>query len=420
MAQGIFSKNFLLLVMGQVSSLFGNYILRFALSMYVLEETGSAAIYAGILALAAIPAILLSPLGGMIADRANRRNIMVTLDILSGLCILCAMLLFSDSNGIKIISLLLIVLSILATFETPAVQACIPQMLTGYNLIKGNAVVNQVAAAAALIAPIFGSVFYVTFHLKPVLAASLVCFFLTALFERLIELPYIPSDNRMKVLLMIRKDFSVGMRFICKEQPEINKMLLLIAVVNFFVIGSTMVGLPYIVRTVLDLNAKYYGTAESALGLAAILGGITAAFLTNKMRISHLSMILAELGLFLIPAGGIFLTSASIQVKYYINLAAFCSLQIASCIFSVFALSLIQQKTPNHLTGKVMAYTSMITMCAQPLGQTVYGVLFDWLSSSVYLILIPSGVILLLIGLFTTQFFKKLNYDNKDCYGILK
>ena len=82
MEQKPFAKNFTLLVLGQASSLFGNYILRLALSMYVLEVTGSAAVFAGILSIATIPTILLSPIGGILADRADRRNIMVGLPFL--------------------------------------------------------------------------------------------------------------------------------------------------------------------------------------------------------------------------------------------------------------------------------------------------------------------------------------------------
>ena len=77
MTEKLFTKNFALLILGQLTSLFGNFILKLALSMYVLEATGSAAIFAGILSAATIPTILLSPLGGILADRADRRNIMV-------------------------------------------------------------------------------------------------------------------------------------------------------------------------------------------------------------------------------------------------------------------------------------------------------------------------------------------------------
>ncbi len=69
MKQRLFSKNFTLLVLGQISSLFGNYIIKFALYMYVLDTTGSATVFASILSIADIPTILLSPLGGILADR---------------------------------------------------------------------------------------------------------------------------------------------------------------------------------------------------------------------------------------------------------------------------------------------------------------------------------------------------------------
>lgn len=77
MRDKLFTRNFTFLILGQVSSLIGNYTLKFALSMYVLEQTGSASIFATLLAVAMLPTILLSPFGGILADRANRRNIMV-------------------------------------------------------------------------------------------------------------------------------------------------------------------------------------------------------------------------------------------------------------------------------------------------------------------------------------------------------
>lgn len=408
MAQKLFTKNFILLVLGQASSLFGNYILKLALSMYVLEITGSATIFAGILSIAIIPTILLSPLGGILADRANKRNIMVTLDALTGIFVLCAVFFISPNNDLIIISILLVALSVLGAFETPTVQACIPTMLTGDNITKGNAVVNQIASLAYLVAPMLGGVLYAMFGLKPVMYASVVCFFITALFECFIKLSYQSTDNSKGIFKIIRQDFSASMRFIFKEQSDILKMLLLAAISRFFVMGITMVGLPYIIRTILGLNAKYYGAAESTLAVATILGSIIAGLLTGKLKTRKLSLILAMLGVFIIPAGIAFLISSNTIIIYFINVISFCGMQIAISIFSIFAVSLIQQKTPNHLMGKVMAYTSAITLCVQPIGQIVYGVLFDSFSSTVYFVLLPTGVVVCMIGLLTTRFFGEL------------
>jgi MFS family permease len=198
------------------------------------------------------------------------------------------------------------------------------------------------------------------------------------------------------------------MRFICKEQPDILKMLLLTALARFFVMGTVIVGLPYIVRTILELNARYYGAAESILAVATILGSIAAGLLTTKLKARKLSIVLASLGVFIIPAGVAFLLPVGVLARYAVNVATFCGVQIAVIIFSIFAVSIIQQKTPNHLIGKVMAYAATITMCVQPIGQILYGFLFDGFSNAVYLVLIPTGLIVCVIGLSATVFFRNL------------
>ena len=411
MTEKLFTKNFALLILGQLTSLFGNFILKLALSMYVLEATGSAAIFAGILSAATIPTILLSPLGGILADRADRRNIMVALDALTGVSVLCAALFLSENNAIVVISTLLIILSILGAFETPTVQACIPTMLQGDNIMKGNAVVNQVASLSYLIAPMLGGVLYAMLGLEPVMYASVVCFFITALFECFIKLSYQRIQSQGGVLQIVKQDFLSNMQYISKEQTSISKMLLLTAFSRFFVMGITIVGLPFLVRTVLGLNAKYYGAAESALAVATILGSIAAGVLAEKLKIHKLSVLLASLGIFIVPAGIVFLLPVSAIMKYVVMIVSFCGMQAVISIFSIFAVSLIQQRTPNHFIGKVMAYTSTVTLCVQPIGQIVYGFLFDRFHNAVYFVLIPTGIIVCIVGLSAMSFFRNMETE---------
>ena len=414
MTEKLFTKNFTLLILGQLTSLFGNFILKLALSMYVLEVTGSAAIFAGILSAATIPTILLSPLGGILADRADRRNVMVALDVLTGVSVLCAALFISENNAIAVISTLLIILSILGAFETPTVQACIPTMLQGDNIMKGNAVVNQVASLSYLIAPMLGGVLYAMLGLKPVMYASVVCFFITALFECFIKLSYQRIQNQGGVLQIVKQDFLSSMQYITKEQTSISKMLLLTALSRFFVMGITIVGLPFLVRTVLGFNPKYYGAAESALAVATILGSIAAGILAEKLKIHKLSILLASMGIFIIPAGIIFLLPVNAIIKYGVTVVSFCGMQAVISIFSIFAVSLIQQRTPNHLIGKVMAYTSTVTLCVQPIGQIVYGFLLDRFYSAVYFVLIPTGIIVCIVGLSAMSFFKNMEREQQE------
>lgn len=414
MKQKLFTRNFIFLIAGQISSLIGNNTLKFALSMYVLERTGSASVFAGLLALSMIPTILLSPFGGILADRANRRNIMVALDTLSGLSVLIAGFAMASGQDIPVIGTLLVVLSVLGAFESPTVQACIPQMLSGENIIKGNAVVNQVASIASLVTPFLGSVFYTALGIRPVFYAAVVCFFVTALFECFIRLDYKKPARATGIFTVIREDFAVSIHFLRREQPGILKLLLLAAAVSLFVAGTTVVGFPYLVRTVLGLSAAHYGAAESAMGVASILGSLCVVALAKKMRPRHLVIVLVFFGLCLIPCGIAFLLPLRTFTRYIILLIIFCACQLGCSLFSTYAISMIQERTPEHLMGKVMSYVFTLSLCAQPAGQIIYGALFDRFSDSAYRVLIPSGIIICVIGLASAGFFVQLEATTPD------
>lgn len=404
----LFTRNFTLLILGQVSSLTGNYTLKFALSMYVLEQTGSASIFAGMLSAALLPTVLLSPFGGILADRANRKHIMVALDALSGLSVLAAGLLLPLGRELWVIGALLVLLSVLAAFESPTVQACVPQMVSPQNLVQGNAVVSQVSAVTSLATPFLGSLFYTAFGIGPVFAAAVVCFWLTALLECMIHLEYQKPPRTAGIGAIVREDLAVSAHFLRREQPDILKLLLLAALAGMFVSGTAVVGFPYLVRTVLGLSATYYGAAESAMGAAAILGSLCAGLLGKKLRVRDMAAIFLSFGLSLFPIGFSFLLPVGRMARYGVLLFFFCVCQLGVCIFSTYAITLIQQRTPEQLMGKVMSCVFTLSMCAQPVGQMVYGALFDCFSDSVYWVLIPTGMLICLIAVASRGFLKRM------------
>ncbi len=404
----LFTRNFTLLILGQVSSLTGNYTLKFALSMYVLEQTGSASIFAGMLSAALLPTVLLSPFGGILADRANRKHIMVALDALSGLSVLAAGLLLPLGRELWVIGALLVLLSVLAAFESPTVQACVPQMVSPQNLVQGNAVVSQVSAVTSLATPFLGSLFYTAFGIGPVFAAAVVCFWLTALLECMIHLEHQKPPRTAGIGAIVREDLAVSAHFLRREQPDILKLLLLAALAGMFVSGTAVVGFPYLVRTVLGLSATYYGAAESAMGAAAILGSLCAGLLGKKLRVRDMAAIFLSFGLSLFPIGLSFLLPVGRMARYGVLLFFFCVCQLGVCIFSTYAITLIQQRTPEQLMGKVMSCVFTLSMCAQPVGQMVYGALFDCFSDSVYWVLIPTGVLICLIAVASRGFLKRM------------
>ena len=91
--------------------------------------------------------------------------------------------------------------------------------------------------------------------------------------------------------------------------------------------------------------------------------------------------------------------------QYGALVPVFCAAQACACTFSIFAVSAIQQKTPENMTGKVMACVSTISMCAQPLGQAVYGLWFD--ASPGWLVLSVTGAAIFALGAGAKKLFAR-------------
>ncbi|MDE6168506.1 MAG: MFS transporter, partial [Acetatifactor sp.] len=190
MNKKVFSKDFTLVVIGQIISLFGNATIRFALPLYLLNLTGSSALYGTVTACAFVPAILLSPIGGIVADRVNKRNIMVILDFFTAAVIIAFSLLM---NGVHLILLLTVTLMLLygiAGAYQPSVQASIPVLVDQDHYMEANSIINTISSFAGLTGPVLGGVLYSAYGLEPVLWACTVCFIVSAVMEIFIDIPF--------------------------------------------------------------------------------------------------------------------------------------------------------------------------------------------------------------------------------------
>ena len=142
--------------------------------------------------------------------------------------------------------------------------------------------------------------------------------------------------------------------------------------------GALVVGFPYLVRTVLGLSARHYGAAESAMGVAAILGGALVTLLAGRLRPRHLAPVFVLVGFCLLPAGAAFMLPLGALARYWVLLVLFCGCQLGCSVFSIYAAT-----------------------------QVLYGALFDRLAPQ--WVLLPSGLLLCAVGLFSAGFFRRMD-----------
>lgn len=413
MNQKLFSKDFTLVVIGQIISLFGNAAIRFALPLYLLNLTGSSALYGTVIACAFIPAILLSPVGGIVADRVNKRNIMVILDFFTAAVILAFSLLMDVSNIILLLTVTLMLLYGIAGAYQPSVQASIPALTSEENYMAANSIINTISSFASLIGPVIGGILYSIYGLKPVLWVCVVCFFVSAVMEIFIQIPFEKQAFEGGILKMAKTDFTSSIRFIRTEKPVIGKTLLLIFGINLFLSAMITVALPYLVTEVFDLEAaqanRLYGFAEGALALGGLSGGIGAGIFAKRLAIQKSGNLVISCALSVFPIGLSLLLFSSGIINYLVITVCCFMIMVFSTILTIQMMAFVQTETPQNLIGKVIAVIFTISMCAQPLGNAMYGVLFEMCNGYEYAVVLFSGIVSLLIAMGTRNIFKNFS-----------
>ncbi len=410
MKHKLFTRDFTLVVIGQVISLFGNAAVRFALPLYLLNLTGSSALYGTVTACAFLPPILLSPIGGMIADRVNKRNIMVALDFLTAAVILLFSLLMDVCSLVPLLTVTLMLLYGIAGAYQPSVQASIPALVCPEQTMAANSVINTISSFSSLTGPVLGGLLYSACGLKPVLLVCMICFFLSAVMELFIRIPYRKQTPDGGIRQTIQRDFSESIHFLRTKKPVIGKGMLVVCGINLFLSAMLLVAMPWLITEVLDLEPalanRLYGFAQGALAAGGLVGGIGAGIFADRLDVRKSAQILTACALCVFPMGLTLLLSDSGILNYLVLTVCCFLIMVFSTVFTVQMMSMIQTETPPHLTGKVIAVTLTFSMCSQPLGNTLYGILFEACRGFESLVVLFSGTVSLMIAVKAQKVFR--------------
>ena len=373
----LFRRDFTLVVLGQIVSLFGNAILRFALPLYLLRQTESPALFGAVGAAAFIPAVLCAPIGGVVADRVNKRNIMVVLDFSTAGLILLFTLLLDRAPLVPLMVASLMLLYGIAGAYQPSVQASIPLLARPEQLTSANAVINMVQTLSALLGPVIGGVLFGAFGLRPILWVGMACFFLSAVMELFIRIPHSPRAAAGGVLSTVRRDLGESWRFIRRERPVFLSVMLVLALFNLVLSAALVVGIPVAVVQTLGMSDSRLGLTQGAMGLGGLFGGVLAALLGPRLRLRRGGAVLLAASLTAAGMGAALLPGVPPSLGWWGVTAMSFAIMVLSTLLVVVLSAAVQGQTPPELLGKVMAFIMAVSNCAAPLGQAVYGALFE-------------------------------------------
>lgn len=424
------NRNFLIIVLGQIISLFGSAIQRFCMSLYLLEFTGSTATFANILAISTLPYILFAPIAGRLSDRINRKKIMVWLDFLCALLIGgYALILFQGKDHVMIVGMVMFLLSVSATLYGPAVTASIPQVVPEDKLTSANGIVNQIGAVVNFAGPILAGVLYGLMGIKLIVVINAVSFLISAIMELFLNIPdvtkveetektvytgtameEVATAEQVVGAMQMEKgykerkgtqwidfvkhsfaDMKESFTYLKKEKRVILGIIFSYALCNIFLVPILSIVAPFFINIRLGLSSQVYGIVEGICVLGMILGGFWISVKPNMFSIQkvHYTYFPMIVGVFMMSALGF------INLNPYMLAGLFAlsglAIMLSLSLSNVLTLTFIQKEIPAQMLGRVSAFSTAVATISVAPGQLLFGQVIE--------IGVPMGIILLVTAL---------------------
>lgn len=384
------NKNFVIVVIGQIISLFGNAIQRFCMSLYILDLTGSAKTFSIILAISNIPYILFAPIAGLLADTINRKKIMVYLDFLSSVLMAgYSIIIISGKDSSIIIAVVMFILSTIYTLYSPSVTSCIPQIVEREKLATANAIIQQVGYIVNLAGPIIAGLLYGFVGMKMIVVINAISFFISAILELLLDIPDLGVKEKLNnPLLKSVKEMKKSFVYLKNKKKIVLGIIFSYALTNIFVVPVLSVVSPYFINVKLDMPSSIYGYVEGVFVLGMIIGATLITLNPNLFIMKKLHKTMYPMVAALLIMG--ISTYLSIQNKFIIlglySIGGFW-IMLSLALSNIISLTYIQQEISEEMLGKVSAFSTAVATASVVPGQIMYGQLIE-LNLSIFNILI--------------------------------
>lgn len=382
----LMNRNFFLLWQGQFVSQIGSQAFLVGMVYWAMESTGSGSLMGILMMLTLLPAVLLGPLGGTLADRYSRKLIVIICDVLSGIAVLALTALFllePESTELLISCLVLVAtgIGILQAFFRPAILAAIPDLVPSPKITAANSLSQLSYQFSSIIGQGTGGVVYSFLGAPLLFLIDGVTFLFSAFSESFIHIPQKSTEKSMNMteaLKSFHADMMYGLRYVWKW-IGMRDFLIMVGLVHFFAMPFIVL-MPFYVELQLGEGADWYGFLMAGFSGGSVAGYIIAGTLSlpGYLR-SRLSLILLSTASLLYGLLGL------VSHPYLALLIVFLAGGMLG-VFNVNMMTIIQTSVGSELRGRVMGLVMTIANAASPLGMVAGGVAADLTGKNVPLI----------------------------------
>jgi MFS transporter, DHA3 family, macrolide efflux protein len=361
---------FLIIWSGELISILGSGLTRFALGVWVYTQTGQATPFALTVLFGTLPRILLMPVAGSLADRRSRRWLMILSDGGCALVTLAtAILLFFGSLNIGYVYLFSFFSAAFSAFQEPAYMASITMLVPKNHLVRANGMIQMGEAISNIATPLLAGLLFISIGLRGILLIDFATFFFAVTALLIVRIPQPKMDKPTGTQKSpILSDLAFGWSYL-RLRSGLLGLLLFYAVVNFLLNFSGVLLGPLVLSR---FPASTYGVIETVMGVGILAGSIAISswggpkkrripFVITIIALSMIGYIITGLRpSSIFPAVGMFIV---------LFLLPFCS-GTSEAVW--------QTKVEPEVQGRVFSLRSMISQSMMPLAYISAGPLTDY------------------------------------------
>lgn len=413
--------NFIIYVFSRVILSIGDHVYLFAVSYFILYETGSSFYFSINLAIAIIVSLILLPFSGLISDLGNKRKIVISGEV-SFTIVLLALFIYSYFFGINLFAIYIttFLTSLINPFVSNAFQAAMTELFHKSRIQKIMGYVSAIMSTAIIAGPVLGGVLFGLLSFNQIILIYLVLFAMSSLLDFFLKFNlYYDSENyeeavmkNRKPLNKFQKDISEGMVFIINNKV-LKRVFILAAFINL--VGATMSILPEkMMITELNFEPELVGYVNAFLGLGMLVGGLLIGGgkkMKNPVAVEKKGLLFLALLTAVYPLP-IYIETGTVFNFVYVALLGFglaIGMQLANIPMGIY----LQLIVPQKIKGRVFSSLGLIASSLMPLGAIIYGVVYD--IGGYWMINIISGTSIMVLAL--TLLNKKILSRSQEAYA---
>jgi MFS family permease len=397
--------NLFLFSSGKLISLFGTAIYTFAIGLYLLKTTGSGLSFATNIVLYTVPMVLVNPIAGVLADRINKKRVVVGSDLLNGIFLLGIYLLAGRIGlNIPLVYISTFFMTVLACFCNIGIESAKPNLVRKEKLVKINSLARVIESGSQVIGPLVGGIIYALIDMRLFILFNAVSFMLAAVMEFFINYQFNKNegnkattesediDKQLKNNVWLK--MKEGFHYIASRQ-HLRALVYIFIALNFFFNFTIIVPLPYLLNTIWKVDSSIYGRVQGGLPVGMLIGALLIKKVMGRISYSKLlKRISYSTGLLVVVFSIPLIIFSSVPAQMFVLIYYTVLMLIGGLVVAwidIPANVLLQKIVPGEILGRVISIKWSIVKIVVPLALMISGYLVN-IISPLYLFILGAAL----------------------------